>query len=1709
MATIQAFVRFDPERAPEQRSFLDSRVSVLREAGGQCWVSLDEAQVATLVAQGMSVQPAPEAEALQLGPLAWTPGGDAPVPPAALSAAVPAGNAPAYWLVVFVAPADKSWLTELALAGAEPVQTLAAAAGVWRMSAAVAEAVRALPEVAFAGLFHPAYVPTLALVGAQAPLDLAGFAAMTLALPASVPEGNLQVRSFDGVDPETLRAALEAAGAAIVSPAPQGFVLQVAPEAGAAVLSVPGLFSASPPSLAAVCNHNAGVIIGANQVRDLGTVNFLVNLDGLGEIGAVVDTGFDIGAFASTTPPATAVLTNFHPELAANIRLLANHGAPLVAGAVPDEKPHGTHVAGIVVGDGSQSAGQARGMAPRAALVGLGPLAAAVRPATQGQLPRDPRVPFDFAAQNGASVINNSWGASFNTGNQNRYTDNETRPVDRWCFDHPDVLVLFAAGNDESDTAAGGDGVLDASTLKLEATAKNVLTIGASENLRVDSGWRDDYRRYFGPKFNNTAFDIAAGTGLKTFGMSDNADEIALFSDRGQVRTPALVNTLRVKPDLVAPGTNILSARSQWVARPPALPPPPAPAPPAPPPPPAAGVPPPVPYKGPVFNDPFYFQNFDTMLAAGLDRNLYQVFHGTSMATPMVSGAALLVRQYYRTRHAQMRRPLLLEGVPLPAAPAPPPVFASRPSLAPHPDGLLFAWATPALAADAKRIVALRVGRHQAPVDAAPVLLQAAVGEHAALQVATLGEKSYLLHRHADGKLRLSCYDRKLAPVAAFGSAGVVTLDPAARSTDAVPPALLAVNNQLVCVWPVSADKGVVFQRFNADTGAAVDAAAVSLMNCDAIGPQQPLSWNGSRFAFCSVLNDSSFQLQVRQFGTNGKALGASAFTVLDQAQAIREPSLVWDGRKNEYLLVWVDARNAAGGELWRQRLGPQLAKLGMPELLMSLPAGVHLRRPQILLHPDGGYLLTWEDDSQDTRIDLYLATLDANAVPDGRTPMDAASGRAVLRLTDSPGDTNGHAVLADAQGHVLVYQNPDEVNADRMGVYALNLTKGQAFEAQEDPSTPWQKSGRYVTTTLAEHANASLHPLSAVWTGASWDFLRLVPGPVIGARLQWLRLTADGLPDARHGVDGLRERPWPFIPTGAELLWNGNDRRVAVVNDMIAGISVHLADADGVPVPGFGAAGSAALADTVALHDGTTPQLGMLTPPAFGVLVAYGSLQEGVLHLRQQQLDAAGKAVGTPAELLSCDGVAAHQWWQFANSEAKATAIYHRTSGANVQVLSRQFDAAGVAAGAEQLLSATTGEARNGVVARRPTDASNANREYAAAWQFRATAGANWEIRFSRLDRNGVPMSNPPIPGVMQSVKDFAVVNAAMPDWGAGHDAIEPQLVSTYTHEAWSEPPPVLLTPPEWSPSWGLAWIGIEPDTTRRLYFSVLDENGRRVNVPQPPPNPRPALPASGLSAPAPAAILGLSTPGANVRDHRLVWNGRVFLLTWTEEQAGKLRHMATLVNRHATRLAYDLPSAALLRATLVNGATNITPGPLPDTAAGYGWGRVNLRQSLAPALPVTFHARDDCALGPGRSVRYHFTLPPGTALLRVTLNWTDPPGPRLVNHLHLTVRAPGGTPEYRGNLWDTTATRTHLSRPVATPPVPADAHEDIQTFKQVVLENPAQGDYEVEVSADAFPADPFNQQNLQPFALVFLGTGTEAKFAQTVAQVVGAAVY
>ena len=1676
MARIHAFLQLDPERSPEQIDFLRSRASVLREAGGQFWVELDEAQVATFVAEGFAVTTDANAGVLSLGPLSFSPASEMPQPPAQLTAALPSGEQTAFWLVHFVAPVDKAWLVDLVLAGAVQVQVVDACSAVFSMTAATADAVRALPVVDFVGAYHPAYAVDLDLAGVDQVFTAASLATLTLNLPPATGEGNLQVQLFDALDEASVRPLLEAAGATIVAETAGGFLLSVAPERCPAILAVPGVFHAALPARIDLCSHHAGVIVGANQVRQLGTVNFLVNLDGASEIGAVVDSGFDVGSLAGAVVPLTGAMTPFHPDLATSMRLLRNSNTPQnTALGVPDGAPHGTHVAGIVAGDGSASGGANRGMAPRSALIGLAPL------------PNNFRVPFNFAEINGARVINNSWGSSFVGGNNNRYTPNESQAVDRWCFDHPDVLLVFSAGNDESDTFGGADGVLDARTLRLQAAAKNVLAVGASENLRVDSGWRDNYRAFFPGRYSHAAFNVAANAPANAFSMSDNADDIGLFSDRGRVRTNGLVNTNRVKPDLVAPGTNVLSCRSQFVAQPPGLPAPPiAPA--------------------------FWNANSDSMLPPGLSRNLYHILTGTSMATPVVSGSALLVRQFYRTRFAQMRRPLLLDGVPLPDA-APLPVFGHPPAIARHADGLVCAWLRPALPAEQKNIVGMRIGRNLAPIDAQPVHLHDDVGEHAAPKLASVGERTYLLHRQRDGKMRLTCYDRALQLVAGFGSAGSVVLAPDARTDDAVPPDLIAVGERLVCVFPAVGGNGYFFQRFRADNGNAVDAASISFLFHDATGPHRPLVWNGNCFTVCGVVHAGNYRLQLRQMNDAGQVQGAGPLTVLEQAAELREPCLLWDPRGARHVLVWCDARTIAGGEIWLQFLDRNAAASGAPRLVVSLAAGQHLRRPRIINHPDGGYALFWEDDTQDGHYDLYLAFLDANGAPDSRLPIaaDDALGRRLRRLSDTPGDTAGFASFADSEGFSLIYQSPDELNSDRLGVYLLNLTRAGAFAAQEEPTTPLLKSGRYVVATLLEHESTAISALSAVWSGGAYYLLRQAPGDDLHDRLQWLRLHADGAIDESFGVAGVRERPTTFLVLGCEMLWTGNDRLISAANDALGGITLHLHDALGAPVADFGTGGAAALVDNVTVHDRITPQLGFFTAPAFHLVVAYGTTQAGVLQLRQQRVNRLGVRVGTAVNLARADGVARHDWFQYVNSEARSIAIYHRVNGALTRVHCRRYRLDGTPDGAERNLSAAAGEAINGVIARRPTAANSSNREYAAAWQYRASNAARWEIHFARLDRQGQPMANPPANAPPMPVSDVPVITPATAGWSATRDAVEPLLVCTCTHEAWANPPAVLpagTSLPVWSPAYGLAWIGVETDGSRLLFFTALDENGRQLAVTPPPP------PAGPLAARAPVGILQLSSPTARVQDFKLVWNGRVFFVSWVEEESGRLRHRHTVVNRHASQNANELPSAALLRATLINGATNITPGALPDTAAGYGWGRVNLRQSLAPAPPVTLHVRDDCAIGPGRSVRYRFVLPAGSALLRVTLNWTDPPGPRLINHLHLSVRAPAPTgaaqrPEFRGNLWQTAAGQTHLSRPIANPPVAADAHENIQTFKQVVLANPLPGEYEVEVSAAIFPADPFNQQNLQAFALVFAGSGRELRFNQPAPAVSGTGIY
>jgi hypothetical protein len=117
-----------------------------------------------------------------------------------------------------------------------------------------------------------------------------------------------------------------------------------------------------------------------------------------------------------------------------------------------------------------------------------------------------------------------------------------------------------------------------------------------------------------------------------------------------------------------------------------------------------------------------------------------------------------------------------------------------------------------------------------------------------------------------------------------------------------------------------------------------------------------------------------------------------------------------------------------------------------------------------------------------------------------------------------------------------------------------------------------------------------------------------------------------------------------------------------------------------------------------------------------------------------------------------------------------------------------------------------------------------------------------------------------------------------------------------------------------------------------------------------------------------------------------------------------------------------HNNPSAALLKAVLIHGATPITGqytppevGAVPDN--NQGWGRVNLEGSLFPDHPAKLEFRDDTTdtLGTGQNRDFTFEVVDTSVPFRATLVWTDHPsdpatGGGLVNTLRLSVIPPAG---------------------------------------------------------------------------------------------------
>ena len=433
-----------------------------------------------------------------------------------------------------------------------------------RLRAAGAEIVAYIPNNAFLVRASASAAQQLAAdTGTQAVLPFEPYYKLkTELLPAAVkrdpmPDGlGLNLVLFADAA-EATKAELNRLGVETVAEerTPFGPLLRVRPPPANwfAVAALPGVQTVESWRPRVLANDRSRVRLGVST-DTLVTTNYL-NLTGSNVLVALVDSGVD----------AT------HPDLVG--RAFADAPAMLV-----DSDGHGTHVAGIIAGSGLMSTNPVNvggilesndfGSVAGADFRGKAPLAKLF------SMPLN--VPDAFlqerAAQTNALISNNGWHYAGESGYSIGAAsyDAAVRDALPTVTGSQPVLFVFAAGNEGSGEDNGQAGRSD--TIDSPATAKNVITVGAIEQARNIT----NAIVFFEGCTNMTVTNNINGTDVVTnvtvcptnypwSGMTSSDTEVAGFSSRGNVGIGIEGDFGRFKPDLVAPGTFVVSTRSaQW-----------------------------------------------------------------------------------------------------------------------------------------------------------------------------------------------------------------------------------------------------------------------------------------------------------------------------------------------------------------------------------------------------------------------------------------------------------------------------------------------------------------------------------------------------------------------------------------------------------------------------------------------------------------------------------------------------------------------------------------------------------------------------------------------------------------------------------------------------------------------------------------------------------------------------------------------------------------------------------------------------------------------------------------------------------------------------------------------------------------------------------------------------------------------------------------
>ncbi|MCW5556843.1 MAG: S8 family serine peptidase [Verrucomicrobiae bacterium] len=531
-----------------------------------------------------------------------------PLPiPAALRSQAPAEA----WIVQSGGPITPAFRAAIAAAGAEVLSYVPNNALLVRASAEAADQLAVASGTAAILPLEPYFKLTPGLLD----LALSG---------GSLAEGQQLILTIPGATGDLPELAALGVREVRRERGPFGTLVTVEPPADAlaAIAALPSVHRIEPRRGVRFANDLTGYSLGSTTVSD--NTDSFEDLDGDGVLVNVNDSGVDAK----------------QPDLVDRVYTIAGQTQILM-----DPDGHGTHVAGIIAGDGTKSDtinqqpdgpptgsvtnANFKGKAPKASLFVL-PVDLLYGPASGDTFLQETaaQAPERFNSPEDVLISNNSWGYAgldeFEYSSHSASYDAAVRDaLPQQTGDQP-ILYVFSAGNSGSGGNNGVGGV--PGTIISPGNAKNVVTVGALESLRpftnaiiydtnaepvqigalvIKPGWQTNA----GPYYTNQAL----------LPMADSDWQVAFYSSRGNVGIGIEGANGRLKPDVVAGGSFVISTRSeQWE---------PAPLPPR--------------------DDPFFPEAylFDEINQEVLPNYRYEL--GTSMSAPAISGLLAQLQQYF------------------------------------------------------------------------------------------------------------------------------------------------------------------------------------------------------------------------------------------------------------------------------------------------------------------------------------------------------------------------------------------------------------------------------------------------------------------------------------------------------------------------------------------------------------------------------------------------------------------------------------------------------------------------------------------------------------------------------------------------------------------------------------------------------------------------------------------------------------------------------------------------------------------------------------------------------------------------------------------------------------------------------------------------------------------------------------------------------